>query len=32
LLITSSRPSLVVTTTLPTSPIGTTVVAPLDGR
>ncbi len=32
LLITGSKPSLVVTTTLPTSPIGTTVVAPLDGR
>jgi hypothetical protein len=31
-LITSSKPTLVVTTTLPTTPAGTTVVAPLDGR
>ena len=32
LLVTSSRPSLVVATTLPTTPAGTTIVAPLDGR
>lgn len=32
LLVTSSRSSLLVTTTLPSSPVGTTVVAPLDGR
>lgn len=32
LLITSSRPTLVVTTTLPTTPAGIVVVSPLDGR
>jgi hypothetical protein len=32
LLITSSRPALLVTTTLPSNPQGVTVVAPLDGR
>jgi hypothetical protein len=32
LLVTSSKPSLVVTTTLATTPVGTTIVVPLDGR
>jgi hypothetical protein len=32
LFVTSSKPSLVVATTLPTTPVGVIVVAPLDGR
>lgn len=32
MLVTSSRPTMLITLTLPTSPAGTSVIAPLDGR